>query len=759
MGCGKPVFMRAQTILILIGMAGIAGFGSVASAQSTKPTINADPQDQGVRMGQSALFSVKADGGAPLTYQWRWNGYDILGATNPSYTVVNALPPGNPDQQLPDVYDVVVANAFGSVTSKPASLLVVFAPYVADQPESTNVPPFQSATFHVKASGTPPLSFHWRHNGQFINDNYAYTSNYFLQQIQWTDAGNYDVVITNQYGSATSEVAVLTIQDPTQPFITAPSNVVAKCSGPEGAKVAFTAVAGDQYDQSPTLVCEPPSGSLFPIGSTQVKCTAWDSLGNTNVEYFTVQVVGSCDEGCIAIACPQDIHAELGSQPTAKVDFKVNATNICTGMPYPVYCSPPSGSEFPLGTNLVTCIATVGGASAACGFNVIVEGAAPPVLELPPQITTMAVTNDQGQAGARVFFHVNAVSAANLKTTLTIKPPPGSFFPPGTNKVSITAQDALGNTVNGNIDIAVMPPPMLNLENWDFELGFLNWIPTGSAFEFQPVIGDLLTAKRISAVRQQLEDNIGGDYWRDVYYPVGQHYSRWICTANVTDWDPHGNFLDDLFDETLTGNLVSKSFVIDSRNISFLIGGMKDDVNLRVELLVEAPPGSAGGIVVQGTTYTVADIRTGDGNELMRRDWWDTAGLIGQNARIRVLDNSETGHLNVDDFRFQDVPPSLETVQIGGAPHPATFFRNGVYYDWDSPGLGLCRHARTSDEQSRFWPETHSRLGGRRRPGSDEPGGGAGQLQVRSRGLGPAPQHMRRLFPRADHELHRRWRS
>ena len=153
---------------------------------------------------------------------------------------------------------------------------------------------------------------------------------------------------------------------------------------------------------------------------------------------------------------------------------------------------------------------------------------------------------------------MNAVSAANLKTTLKISPPPGSFFLPGTNKVTVTAQDALGNKVIGNIDIAVVPPPVLNLENWGFELGFLGWIPTGSAFEFHPVIGDLLTAKRISAVRQQLEDNIGGDYWRDIYYPVGQHESHWICTANVTDWGPAGNFLDDLFDESLTGNLVSK---------------------------------------------------------------------------------------------------------------------------------------------------------------------------------------------------------
>lgn len=685
----EPDSMTLKRILILAGVAGAANLGSLALAQSTLPTIQAQPQEQTATIGDSALFSVKADSVTPLTYQWRWNGFEILNATNQSYAVPSALPPGDPQQNGPDLYDVIVVNSSGAVTSKVAALVVVVPPEVVQQPADVNAPPFQSATFNIIPAGTTPLTFHWRHNGQFLNDNYAYSSNYFLPQLQWSDAGDYDVVVANQYGSVTSHVGVLTVQDPTQPFINAPSNVVAKCSGPEGTKVSFNVTASDQYDQAPKIVCEPPSGSNFPIGTSQVKCTAWDYRGNTNVTYFTVQVVGTCDQGCIAIDCPPDMHVQLGSQSTAKVDFTVTAKNTCTGQPYPVYCKPPSGSEFPLGTNTVTCVASVGGASEQCQFNVIVEGAAPPVLQLPPQITTIQVTNGQGQAGSRVFFHVNAISAANLKTSLEISPPPGSFFPPGTNHVTVFAEDVLGNKVIGNVDIAVVPPPELNLENWGFEIGFLGWAPSGSAFEFPPVVGDLVTAKRIPALRQQLQNAIGGDYWRDLYYPVGEKGTHWICTANVTDWSPAGNLLDDMFDDSLTGSLISKSFVIDTRAISFLIGGMKDIDHLRVELLVQAPSGSAGDVTLLGTAYNIADFRTGDGNELMRRDWWDTESLIGQNARIRILDTSTAGHLNVDDFRFQDVTPLAETVQIGGTTYPATVFRNGVYYDWDSPVWGF----------------------------------------------------------------------
>jgi hypothetical protein len=50
----------------------------------------------------------------------------------------------------------------------------------------------------------------------------------------------------------------------------------------------------------------------------------------------------------------------------------------CSGLT--VACTPPSGSSFPVGTNLVTCIATdPGGAVAAsCSFNVIVKDTEPP---------------------------------------------------------------------------------------------------------------------------------------------------------------------------------------------------------------------------------------------------------------------------------------------------------------------------------------------------------------------------------------------
>jgi len=56
------------------------------SASSVAPTIAAQPASQTVTAGQTATFSVVANGTAPLGYQWQKNGANIGGATLASYT-------------------------------------------------------------------------------------------------------------------------------------------------------------------------------------------------------------------------------------------------------------------------------------------------------------------------------------------------------------------------------------------------------------------------------------------------------------------------------------------------------------------------------------------------------------------------------------------------------------------------------------------------------------------------------------------------
>jgi hypothetical protein len=77
------------------------------------------PADQSVQEGETATFSVVAEGTEPLSYQWERDGVEIAGATNPSYTT--------PAATLADdgaLFRVVVTNSVGSVTSAEALLTV-----------------------------------------------------------------------------------------------------------------------------------------------------------------------------------------------------------------------------------------------------------------------------------------------------------------------------------------------------------------------------------------------------------------------------------------------------------------------------------------------------------------------------------------------------------------------------------------------------------------------------------------------------------
>lgn len=94
------------------------------------PTINTQPTSQAVSAGAPVTFYVTASGTAPLSYQWRRDGADIVGATASSYVI--------PTARLNDVdhkWSVVVRNAAGSAGSTEASLNVTGIEVLAGIPE------------------------------------------------------------------------------------------------------------------------------------------------------------------------------------------------------------------------------------------------------------------------------------------------------------------------------------------------------------------------------------------------------------------------------------------------------------------------------------------------------------------------------------------------------------------------------------------------------------------------------------------------
>ena len=155
-----------------------------------------------------------------------------------------------------------------------------------------------------------------------------------------------------------------------------------EATGPDGAVVDYSATATDIADPAPVLVCNPPSGSTFPIGlvgpslTTQVNCTATDASGNQASGTFDVTVE---DTTAPDLTVPPNAILEALAPGGIVHTFPEVATDIVDLAPV-VVCTPPSGTTFEMGptgdplTTNVDCTATdfSGNQSAAGSFDVTV---------------------------------------------------------------------------------------------------------------------------------------------------------------------------------------------------------------------------------------------------------------------------------------------------------------------------------------------------------------------------------------------------
>lgn len=122
--------------------------------------------------------------------------------------------------------------------------------------------------------------------------------------IRFTDAtvpgrcpGSYQVTRTWTATDCTGNVSApvsqtITVVDTKPPTITCPANIIVDAAAAAGATVSFSATATDACDPSPTVSYSKNPGTVFPIGTKTVTCTATDCSGNSASCQFTVTVRG-----------------------------------------------------------------------------------------------------------------------------------------------------------------------------------------------------------------------------------------------------------------------------------------------------------------------------------------------------------------------------------------------------------------------------------------------------------------------------------
>ena len=166
------------------------------------PTIVSPPVSVDANEGDSALFLINASGPGDLTYQWYFNDAPIPGATSATLRLQNV------SQGAAGTYHVTVTNPSATVLSTKATLRVNGQrPVITQQPSSGTFTLGSHVAFSVSASGSSPMTFVWRKNGQLIP--LATSATLVLRPFQEADQGDYQVSISNPFGTITSETVTI----------------------------------------------------------------------------------------------------------------------------------------------------------------------------------------------------------------------------------------------------------------------------------------------------------------------------------------------------------------------------------------------------------------------------------------------------------------------------------------------------------------------------------------------------------------------
>jgi len=159
------------------------------------------PLAQTNKAGTMVSLTATSDGypSISLSYQWRKDGAplsdtgNVSGSATPTLTVTNLLAADAGS------YDVIVANATGSVTSDAATVTVI-DPAIHSQSANQARLGGESVTFTVTSKGTPTLTYQWCFDNIPISG--ATGSALALLELEAADQGTYTCWVTNAFGAS-----------------------------------------------------------------------------------------------------------------------------------------------------------------------------------------------------------------------------------------------------------------------------------------------------------------------------------------------------------------------------------------------------------------------------------------------------------------------------------------------------------------------------------------------------------------------------
>lgn len=183
----------------------ITVLGSIA-----EPVIVSQPQSVTQQAGQTAVFNVAATG-INLTYRWQKDGVDLQNDERISGANTATLTISNVSDGDAGAYSAIVSVADGLFLTQtdPASLFVFTPVAITQQPQAAALNAGSSVTLNVTATGTAPITYQWKKDGNTLIG--ATASSLAINNFQVANAGTYTVVLSNGGAPIESDPAVLSI--------------------------------------------------------------------------------------------------------------------------------------------------------------------------------------------------------------------------------------------------------------------------------------------------------------------------------------------------------------------------------------------------------------------------------------------------------------------------------------------------------------------------------------------------------------------
>ncbi len=186
------------------------------------PQVLTQPDDLNRAYGEPVAMEVSFSGFPTPTFQWKKNGADLPDKTSARLKI------SYPTLDDAGSYVLVASNYLGTIQTDPIVLSVdaAIAPSISTEPIAISKFVGEEHTFVVEASGTAPLTYQWRKDGEsLINNNHvsgATTAELLLQNLSSSDSGSFDVIVSNHIDSVVSATADLSVTLPLPVITTQP---------------------------------------------------------------------------------------------------------------------------------------------------------------------------------------------------------------------------------------------------------------------------------------------------------------------------------------------------------------------------------------------------------------------------------------------------------------------------------------------------------------------------------------------------------